>query len=185
VARAAEGMSHKGKKLNLKMPEDIYQLVVNYSVSNNIGIEEAIIELLRKGYEYSDLEKKYDKYTHDREVWDRRYYFLKVETAYVYYRLKLRDLYEEIKSLTMTLSSVVSTLEHALQRYSITDEHMTEYLNKVHEIVKHYLDSYVLTSRKEENAPEVSDAEVIRSIEETLDRYKKLIGKEPHYRSHG
>jgi|GEM_PF-4935982 predicted transcriptional regulator len=62
---------------------------------------------------------------------------------------------------------------------------MTEYLNKVHEIVKHYLDSYVLTSRKEENASEVSDAEVIRSIEETLDRYKKLIGKEPHYRSHG
>jgi len=176
--RVVEKMDQKEKKVSLKIPEDIHQLVTNYSISNNIDFEEAVIELLKKGYEYSELEKKYDKYIHDREVWDRRYYFLKVESAYVYYRLKLRDIYEEMKSLAMTLSSVLSTLEHLLQRYGIKDQNMDNYLDKMHATVKYYLDQYVLASRKEENSPEINDAEVIQSIEETLQKYKSILGRE-------
>jgi len=43
------------------LPGEVYDLVAGYAAGSGISIEEAIAELLRKGYEYSDLEKKYDK----------------------------------------------------------------------------------------------------------------------------
>ena len=46
--RAVEKMDQKEKKVSLKIPEDILQLVTNYSISNNIGFEEAVIELLKR-----------------------------------------------------------------------------------------------------------------------------------------
>jgi len=55
---------------------------------------------------------------------------------------------------------------------------MDNYLDKMHATVKYYLDQYVLASRKEENSPEINDAEVIQSIEETLQKYKSILGRE-------
>lgn len=46
--RAVEKMDQKEKKVSLKIPEDIHQLVTNYSISNNIDFKEAVIELLKK-----------------------------------------------------------------------------------------------------------------------------------------
>jgi hypothetical protein len=174
-------MSQKGEKISLKLSDDVYKLVVNYATSNNVNIEDAIVELLRKGYEYYELEKMYDKNIHNREVWDRRFYFLKIESAYLYYRLRLRDIYEEMKSLAMTLSSVVSMLDLTLQRYNINDKNMAEYLKEMHGLVTYYLDNYVFISKKEQT-PEINDIDVIHSIEETLEKYKKIL-KEQHNNS--
>ena len=75
----------------------------------------------------------------------------------------------------MTLSSVVSALEHMAQGCGFSDGNMAEYLSRLRSTARHYMDKYVLASRREEDAPEVSDAEVLRSIEETLEKYKRLL----------
>jgi hypothetical protein len=168
-------MPQDKRKLVIRLPGEVYDLVVGYAASNRIGLEEAIAELLRKGYEYSDLEKKYDKSIHDREVWDRRYYFLEIESAYLYYKLRSSEIYEDAKALAMTLSSVVSALEHMVQRCGFSDGNMAEYVSRLRSTARHYMDKYVLASRREEDVPEVSDAEVLRSIEETLEKYKRTL----------
>jgi hypothetical protein len=168
-------MPQDRRKLVVRLPGEVYDLVAGYAAGKGISLEEAIAELLRKGYEYSDLEKKYDKSVHDREVWDRRYYFLEIESAYLYYKLRSSEIYEDAKALAMTLSSVVSALEHMAQRCGFSDGNMAEYLSRLRSTARHYMDKYVLASRREEDAPEVSDAEVLRSIEETLEKYKRTL----------
>jgi hypothetical protein len=166
------------RRLSVDLPEDVYELVTGYAASNGVGLGEAVADLLRKGYEYADLEKRYGKSVHDREVWDRRYYFLKVESAYLYYRLRLRELYEEVRTLAMNMSSLVSALEHVVRRCGLEDRTMDEYLSRMRSVAKHYIDSYVLSSRELQDTPEVSDAEVVRSIEEVLERYKQVLLQE-------
>ncbi len=80
-------MHARNKKITLNFTDDIYNLLINYSNNNNINIENAIEELIKKGYEYHELEKMYEKNVHNREVWDKRFYFLKIESAYLYYRV--------------------------------------------------------------------------------------------------
>jgi tRNA isopentenyl-2-thiomethyl-A-37 hydroxylase MiaE len=92
----------------------------------------------------------------------------------LYYKLRSSELYEDAKALAMTLSSVVSAPEHMAQRCGFSDGNMAEYLSRLRSTARHYMDKYVLASRREE-APEVSDAEVLRSIEETLEKYKRLL----------
>jgi len=94
----------------------------------------------------------------------------------LYYKLRSSELYEDAKALAMTLSSVVSALEHMAQGCGFSDGNMAEYLSRLRSTARHYMDKYVLASRREEEeAPEVSDAEVLRSIEETLEKYKRLL----------
>jgi len=166
------------RRLSVDLPEDVYELVTGYAASNGVGLGEAVADLLRKGYEYADLEKRYGRGVHDREVWDRRYYFLKVESAYLYYRLRLRDLYEEVRTLAMNMSSLVSALEHVVRRCGLEDRTMDEYLSRMRSVAKHYIDSYVLSPKELQDTPEVSDAEVVRSIEEVLERYKQVLLQE-------
>ena len=135
------------RRLSVDLPEDVYELVAGYAASNGVGLGKAVADLLRKGYEYADLEKRYGKSVHDREVWDRRYYFLKAESAYLYDRVWLRDLYEEVRTLAMNMSSLVSALEHVVRRCGLEDRNMDEYLSRMRSVARHYIDSYVLCAR--------------------------------------
>jgi hypothetical protein len=55
---------------------------------------------------------------------------------------------------------------------------MDEYLSRMRSVARHYIDSYVLSSRELQDTPEVGDAEVVRSIEEVLERYKRVLLQE-------
>ena len=81
---------------------------------DNKNRERAVRDLLIKGYWYWLLEKKYGKErVGSREAWDKTYSCLKVESGYLYYRLRLSDVIEELRSLLFIFSGFLSASREA------------------------------------------------------------------------
>ncbi|NPA96677.1 MAG: hypothetical protein GXO32_03645 [Crenarchaeota archaeon] len=171
----------KKKRGVSELTPEISQLVEEYASNRGIDFAKALEELIRKGYRYAQLERMYGKSMHDREVWDKRFYYLKVEAGYLYYRLRFRDLLEELRSMAMILMGTVRSLELCYQRYAPKTESVLQELKeleKLKRIAKHYTEQYVLSGRKElEEKKYADDEEVLKSIEETVKRYKKVLGR--------
>jgi len=167
------------KKGGVELSPEVSQLVEEYASSKGIDFNRALEELVRKGYRYAQLEKMYGKSVHDREIWDKRFYYLKVEAGYLYYRLRFRDLLEELRSMAMILMGTVRSLELCYQRYAPKTESIEQELKeleKLKRIAQHYTEEYVLSGRKElEERKYADDEEVLRSIEETVKRYRKML----------
>ncbi len=170
---------NKKKRSVLDLPPEVSQLVEEYASSKGIDFAKAVEELIKKGYRYAQLERMYGKSVHDREIWDKRFYYLKVEAGYLYYRLRFRDLLEELRSMAMILMGTVRSLELCYQRYAPKTESISQELKeleKLKRIAKYYTEEYVLSGMKElEERRYADDREVIESIEETLKRYKEAM----------
>jgi len=167
--------------LNLNMlPDYSKRLVKEYSSKNNITEYDALIELTEKGFHYYELEKIYDKDVHDREVWDKRFYYLELESRYLHYKLRLKEVIEELESLVLTLSRLVNSLE-TCYRKAIGDPKRLKSelngLNKIKSLLQYYLDTYVIGVKKDlKEGFGKSDEYVLKSVIETVERYKKVFG---------
>ena len=165
-----------------KLPSDVVKLVEYYAERVGKGFDEALADLVRKGLRYHELEVMYGKDLHDKEVWDKRYYYLKIEAGYLYYRLRLREVMDEMKSLVLTLSGVLGSLEACYRRCLSSDEKEEVELRRVDElrkVVKMYLDKYIVGIKQELNERRyVDDEEVLNSIEEAVKRYRKVFVNE-------
>lgn len=166
------------KEYKILLSNDIHLIIRNYADKEEKGFNEAMEELIYKGYKYYQLEKLYDKDVNDRKVWDRRYYFLTVEGRYLHYKLRVRELIEELKNQTLQLLSILSQLESCYKRYlpegEVRDKEIKR-VKKMKESVKQYADKYLFSSR-DGSAEDVyvDDMELIKSIEKALSKYKKV-----------
>jgi len=161
--------------------DELYERLLEYSSRRGVSQEDALRDLVAKGLRYYELEKAYGKRVSDREVWDRRFYFMKVEAGYLRYKLRLREVVEDIRRVLMVLSSTVSEL----QTCSGVDERLVEELRG---FVSEYMRRYIFAGREETGSEEVSDAEVLESVKEVVKRYEALLHPEtrsssPHSRS--
>ncbi len=76
----------RGSEVLLRVPQDVLPLLRDYAEKKNMSLEDALHDLIVKGYRYQQLETMYGKHVSDREVRDKRFYFLKIEAGYLYYR---------------------------------------------------------------------------------------------------
>jgi len=168
------------KKREEDLPPEVVQLVEEYAQEKGLDFRKALEDLVKKGYRYAQMEKIYGKSVHDREIWDKRFYYLKVEAGYLYYRMRFRDLLEEMRSLSMILLGTVKSLELCYQRYApksdIIEKELNE-LKKLEQTAKRYVEEFVLMGRRElEEKVYADDREILKSIEETLKRYRQEFG---------
>ncbi len=148
--------------------EELYESVAGYAAKRGLGIEEALCELVRKGLRYAELESLYGRNVAAREVWDRRFYFMKVEACYLRYKLRLREVVEDMRRVLMVMSSLVSELG------SLGGD-----VEGLRSLVKHYMDKYLFSNRDALQVEEdVSDEEVLRSIKEAVARYEEALHSE-------
>ncbi len=166
----------RGDEVLLRVPQEVLPLIRDYAEKKNMSIEDALHDLIVKGYRYYQLETMYDKHVSDREVWDRRFYFLKIEAGYLYYRMRLRDAIEDLRSLAMILSGTISSLEMCYKRclQSVDGGSLNE-IKRLRQIAEYYLQTYVLNlSRELEEKKYANDEEILHSIEETVAKYRRL-----------
>jgi len=171
---------------NLKelLGEDIYGTIEKHAKRRGLSFKDALRELIAKGIRYVELESIYGKDVTDREVWDKRFYYLKIESAYIHCRLRVKELVEELRSFIMRYAGVVAALEICYERYAPKNERIAaelEELRKARKIADKYLDKYVLGKGTKDIALEgevVSDEDVIKSIEEGLRKYREIVKRE-------
>ncbi len=170
-----------GRDLRKLLGEDLLKEVEEHARRRKMGVEDALRDLVRKGIRYVELEDMYGKYVTDREVWDRRFYYLKVESAYLHCRLRVKELVEELRRFIIRYSGLAAALEICYERYAPKNERLLkelEELRRARRIADNYLDKYVLGGREEgDEEGELSDEEVIKSVEEGLRRYKEVLLK--------
>lgn len=177
-------LSGAGGKLKELLGEDTYSIVERHAKEHGLSFEEALRELIVKGARYVELENIYGKDVTDREVWDKRFYYLKIESAYIHCRLRVKELAEELRSFIMRYAGVVAALEICYERYAPKNERIAaelEELRKARKIADEYLDKYVLGKGVKDIALEgeaVSDEDVIKSIEEGLRKYREIMKRE-------
>lgn len=169
------------KEIKIYLPIDTIDIIREYADKNNIDFNQSLKNLVHKGYKYYQLEKLYDKDINDREVWDKRYYFLTIESRYLHYKLKAVELYEELRNQTLQLSSILSQLEYCYQNYVPNGKKSEQELKRIKELRKSlelYADKYLFAGkRKLLQDKYIDDSEVIESIEKTLSKYKEIIKK--------
>ncbi len=139
----------------------------------------AVRSLLVKGYWYWLLEKKYGKEGVDsREVWDKTYNCLKIESGYLYYRLRLSDIIEELRNLLFIFSGLLSDLSTCYNelkkrdpRTRIDEHKIEEYKDKLNK----YMEEYVFSLRRElETRKYIEDEEkFLEELEGLIHRYRK------------
>jgi len=161
--------------------EEVFESLERYARDRGLRVEDALKELVLKGVRYAELERMYGKDVADREVWDKRFYYLKIESAYIHCRLRVKELAEELRSFIMRYAGVVAALEICYERYAPKNERIAaelEELRKARKIADEYLDKYVLGKGVKDIALEgeaVSDEDVIKSIEEGLRKYREIL----------
>ncbi len=148
-----------------------------YASKNGLTLEEALKEVVKKGIRYIDLEETYGKGVEDKDLWDKRYHFLKIESAYLHYRMLLREALDEMRSLLMTLSSVVSSLEICYN--SLPDkggqgwQYRAAEVEKLKKLVNIYMNKFVKPHEEELQRTHAEDEEVLQTIEDLMRKYKE------------
>jgi hypothetical protein len=163
------------------LDEKTVKIVKDISRETKMPEKEVIKELVSDGLKYRELEKKYsliDK----REVWDNRFYYLKIEAGYLYYRLRIKELIDELKSLAMMSTGIAKELEMCyslLESKENSIKERRENLKKLQEHLEKYIEEYVLPDEKElEEKRYADDKIVIESIKKVLKAYEKAISDE-------
>ena len=171
-----------GSELSVPL-DDIEDILDYYMKSRKLESKaEAIKELVKMGYKYWTLEKSYGDNMNDREVWDTTYRLLKVEGRYLYYRLRLREVMEEMRRLSLILSSMMSELEIC---YKLLKELNPEFkvdeekLRRNKENVERYVDEYVTALKRDLNEKRYeAEEDLLKELEDLLTRYKKKFSSE-------
>jgi len=164
-----------------ELPEDIRALIKQYAERHHINYLQALKELIQKGLRYSELERQYGKDVDSRELWDKRFYYLKIESGYLYYRLRLKEVIDELKTLAIRFAGVLGSLETCYKQ-CMSSEALEVELKKLadlKEFIRYYLETYVITVNKElEEKKYADDKEIIKFVEKTLEKYKRYFMKE-------
>ncbi len=162
----------RGRKGNL-IPDWLRERVERFAVEQGIGFDEAVARLIEKGLRFYELEKKGEAGL--REVWDRRHYFWSIEAGYLYYRLRLREVLEELKSLAMVLTGVVGMARSCFESCGLHGG--LDDLKAYEEAAKRVVEEYVVSTRREiEEKKYASDLEVLKSVLEYAERYARELG---------
>ncbi len=176
---------NRNKQVCIELDEHLRELIDNYMVSEGLNsLEESVKNLVSKGYWYWILEKKYGRNRIDSvEVWGRAYDCLRIESGYLYYRLRLRDVIEEMRKLIMILSSVLSDLKtcynvlknSGYENISSSEKKIKEY----QDFLKNYMENYVLALRRElDEKKYVEDEEsLLNDIVDLVEKYRRKMLK--------
>ena len=164
------------RKFNCQVNENIKKIINYYMMKKNLSFNDAVNELIEKGYNYWLLEEKYKDKVNSKEVWSSSYRILRVEAGFLYYRLRTRELVEELKNIVFILSGVVADLEscyEALKRYEKIEININK-LKKYRDELNKYLKSYVLSNYRE---LEEAESRYVDNWEEFIKELEKLIKK--------
>ncbi len=171
----------RGKGLRACLGDDLLRLVTHFMEKEGLAsIEEAVKELVRRGYEHWVLESRYGSNIDSRAAWDIRFRLMKVEAGYAHYRWKLREAVEELRRMTIEMSGLLAQLRMCYRelRECGRSGGDPEVIKAREEKLKHYMDEYIRSFRADIEDGErryVSDAELVREIENLLRLYKDMI----------
>ncbi len=171
---------HKQEVIGLELDDYLREILENYTHSEQIeNKQKAVRDLLIKGYWYWLLEKKYGKEkASSREAWDKTYSCLKIESGYLYYRLRLSDVIKELRNLLFVFSGLLSDLSTCHYELKKRDPKVRVDENRVKEYkdrLNKYMKEYVLSLRKElETRKYVEDEEeFLEELEEIIHKYRE------------
>lgn len=145
-----------------------------------VSFDQALKRVIEDGLRYVELENAYGEGVKDRELWDKIYRLLKVESAYLHYRLLYREAVEEIQGLIMTLSSVVSDLETCFNSLPKGADNVTELrakeIERLRKYIRLYMERYLRrpSSNKSEEGGDVNDEDVLKEIEDLVKKYREV-----------
>ena len=167
------------RAIEIELNDHLRGIIENYMRDERItNKQKAIRDLVVKGYWYWLLERKYgSEKAGSREAWDKDYNCLRIESGYLYYRLRLSDAIEELKNLLFIFSGLLSDLSTCYRelrkrdpKVKIDENRIEEYKNKLDK----YMKEYVLSLRRElENKKYVEDETAfLEEVEEIVHRYR-------------
>ncbi len=169
------------KRGKCDIPEDIIKIALKHTYNRESNIWDALRELVLKGKKFEEMEKKYGSIDR-REVWDNRFYYLRVEAGYLYYRLRVRELIDELKSLIMIASSLAAELDTCYSKrenVNTVDPKRSEWLREIRDKLEEYIHTYILLDEKElEEKRYAEEEEILDSIENTLEEYRRVFHEE-------
>lgn len=171
--RSSEG---NGLRVTVSIPVELQAIVRSYAERNNSSIEEAVIELARKGYDYWLLEQKYGD-PDTRLGWDPVERYRVALHAFLDSKLRLREMYTDLQRLVLLLSSLVKELEDCNRMLSTMGGKPVvswEELRLYREALEDYAEKYV--NKVGVEAMDTSGIkEFVADCEKILERLKKSL----------
>lgn len=174
------------------MDSELRKILEYFMESEGVSsTSEAVTRLVKMGYKYWNMRSQYGDDLSDRELWDIRFRLLKLESGYLHYKLMLRDALEQLRTLTMNLSSALSQLNACLARLKDADPNANvdlEDAERYKRVLEEYSKKFIFSAKEEIESGQcggISDEEIIRDIENLLHLYKEKLGmREKGFKSH-
>lgn len=168
---------NNGEGIRLELDEELRRIIAYYMDSRKMDdVVEAIRELVRKGYNYWLLESKYKDRVDSPLVWDRGLQVMKIESAFLYYRMRVREVIEELRNAILILSGVLADLESCYKTCkprNIDLERIKGYRREL----SRYMDDYIKPLKEElEIANEIDVEELLENVERLLAKYRSRSG---------
>lgn len=165
-------------RVQVHLDDDIYRIIQYYMRSTkNDNLENSIKDLVRKGYNYWLLEKKYGERVDSHEVWDRDLQCLRIESGFLYYRMRVREVIEELKNAILILSGVLADLESCYKTCNaenIDVDRIRGYRNEL----SRYMSEYIKPLKEEVTSNDgISVDEILKSVEKILEMYKSKMSE--------
>lgn len=171
---------HRNEVLEVELDNYVKEILENYMSSGEISDKsKAARDLIIKGYWYWLLEKKYGvEGAKSLEAWDRTYSCLKVESGYLYYRLRLSDVIEELRNLLFIFSGLLSDLSTCYRELRRRDPNVKVNEGKIREYkekLDRYMSEYVLSLRRELETRKYVENEqsFLNELEDIIKRYRE------------
>ncbi len=172
-----------GNVIEVNVDEELSGMLKYFMESEGVSSRsEAITRLVKMGYRYWNMRSQYGDNLSDRELWDIRFRLLKLESGYLHYKLMLRDALEQLRTLTMNLSSALSQLNTCLARLKDADPNANvdlEDAEKYKRVLEEYSKKFIFSAKEEIESGQcggISDEEIIKDIENLLRVYKERFG---------
>lgn len=182
-SRGRKRRSSPEKVIEVNVDEELSGMLKYFMESEDLSSpSEAIVRLVKMGYRYWNMRSQYGDNLSDRELWDIRFRLLKLESGYLHYKLMLRDALEQLRTLTMNLSSVLSQLNTCLARLKDVDPNANvdlEDAEKYKRVLEEYSRRFIFSAKEEIESGQcggISDEEIIKDIEDLLRVYKERFG---------
>ena len=179
-SRGRRRKDSSGGVIEVNVDKELSGMLKYFMESEDISSpSEAITKLVKMGYRYWNMRSQYGDDLSDRELWDIRFRLLKLESGYLHYKLMLRDALEQLRTLTMNLSSALSQLNTCLARLKDVDPNANvdlEDAEKYKRVLEEYSREFIFSAREEIESGQcggVSDEEIIKDIENLLRIYKE------------
>ncbi len=178
--------------VEVRVDSELRKILEYFMESEGVSsTSEAVTRLVKMGYKYWNMRSQYGDDLSDRELWDIRFRLLKLESGYLHYKLMLRDALEQLRTLTMNLSSALSQLNTCLARLKDADPNANvdlEDAERYKRVLEEYSKRFIFSAKEEIESGQcggISDEEIIRDIENLLHLYKEKLGMcEKGFKSH-